>query len=287
MDPTGQQLLSLLFNPGETVCVSPNKFGYHSIPLELALGEEITLVSPHPDVLISKCPSSELLLCAINPILGFRTDYNVKAFRSFLLEIDTGDIASQLGYLDKLQVPFSVRIFSGNKSVHQVITLDEDLPDLKTYKFIAQWIFKIVTFADKNCQNPSRSVRIPGAFRDKDKKQELIAIKSRVSHKELFEWLNRYEHLRPQIKPKRKLLTGEPDYARLGPWAKAMLRKGINFDRGRNLTWHSLAYDFALAGFSLEQTIEILSSKFIPEYDFKEKEFLTAINSAFKIVGEK
>lgn len=286
MDPTGQSLLRLLFNEGENVCVSNNEFGYHSIPLENALVGNINLISPNENAKENKCSSSDLILVAINPINGFRRDECVTAFRSFLIELDIGDIKTQLNTIEYLKMPFSAQVFSGNKSVHTVITLDEDLPDEKTYRTIGNWIFNIVSMCDQNCKNPSRSIRIPGAYREPNKKQRLIKINKRISHKELMDWLNRYEHLRPIAKEK-KALTGNPDYSRLSPWARAMLKNGMDFkSRGRNQTWYAISYDFALAGFSEDQAIEVLESKFEEERDFKRKEWLTAIGSAFKSVSE-
>lgn len=281
MDLTGQSLLKLLFNEGESVCVSPNKWGYHSIPLSEALNGHIKLVSP--DNSIRSCDSTELILCGINPINGFRRDENVTAFRSYLVELDLGNIKSQLGTISHLKMPFSAQVFSGNKSIHTVICLNEDLKDEKTYRLIGEWIFNIVTLADRNCINPSRSIRIPGAYREPGKKQRLFQLNQRISHEEFFKWLNKYEHLRPIVKEKKIVPLGEGDYSLLSPWARAMLIKGIDYkDRGRNQTWFSLSYDFCKAGFTEEQTIEILEKRFEPEHDFKEKEWLTAINSGFK-----
>ena len=65
-----------------------------------------------------------------------------------------------------------------------------------------------------------------------------------------------------------------------------MLKNGIVFKNGRNQTWYAIFYDFALAGFSLDKTIDILQTRFNEESDFKEKEWLTAANSAFKTVEE-
>ena len=163
MDPTGQALLKLLFNPGETICVSNNEFGYHSVPLEQALNGDIDLKSPNENAKENRCRSSDLILVAINPINGFRRDSNVTAFRSFLIELDIGDIKTQLNTIKYLKLPFSAQVFSGNKSVHTAIVLEEDFPDEKTYRNIGNWIFNIVSSCDQNCTNPSRSIRIPGA----------------------------------------------------------------------------------------------------------------------------
>lgn len=287
MDPTGQSLLKLLFNEGETVCVSNNEFGFRSIPLKNALDGKIELISP-TEGKSSSCHSSDLTLCAINPINGYRRDSNVTAFRSFLIEMDSGSIKEQLGTIAHLKLPFSIQVFSGNKSVHTVITLDEDLPDEKSYRSVGDWLFRIVTLADKNCRNPSRSVRIPGAYREPGKKQRLIKINKRISHKEFFDWLKQYEHLRPKAREKKIIPEGYGDFSLLSAWAKKMLRDGVDFkNRGRNQTWYALAYDFALAGYTEEQTIEELSKRFEEERDFKEKEWLITIDSAFKHAKER
>ena len=151
MDPTGQSLLKLLFNEGETICVSNNEFGFHSIPLESALDGEVELLSPNDKVSLTHCHSSDLILAAINPINGFRRDSNVTAFRSFLVEIDIGTIKEQVNTIAHIKMPFSSQVFSGNKSVHTIITLDSDLSSEKNYRFTAEWILNIVTSADKNC----------------------------------------------------------------------------------------------------------------------------------------
>lgn len=286
MHKDGKDLLKLLFNEGETVCVSNNEFGFHSIPLEKALDGEIELISPNETATITYCDSSKLTMVAINPISGWRRDECSTAFRSFLIELDVGSIKEQMGYISHMKVPFSAQIFSGGKSVHTVITLDEDIPDEKTYRALCVWIFNILTLADDKCKNPSRSTRIPGASREPGKKQRLIKMKKRVSHKELMGWLNKYEHLRPKVNERRKVAAGEADFDRLSPWARGMLKKGIDFKNGRNQTWYALAMDFALAGFTEEQAIEKLGLKFTEEYDFKEKEWLTTVASAFKHVDE-
>jgi len=286
MDPTGQSLLNLLFNPGETICVSNNEFGFQSVPLKDALNGKVTLISPNENSPLRKVDSSKLTMVAINPINGWRRDEYVTAFRSYLVEIDVGTIKEQLGTIEHFKMPFSAQIFSGNKSVHTVITLDQDLPDEKTYRAIGNWIFNIISMCDQDCKNPSRSTRIPGAYREPGKKQRLIKLNRRITLKELMDWLKQYEHLRPKAREKKVVPKGQADFSRLSPWCRVMLTKGIDFKNGRSNTWYAIAYDLALAGFTEDGIIEILSERFEEERDFKEKEFLTTIRSAFKKVSE-
>jgi hypothetical protein len=287
LDPKGQSLLKLLFNPGEEVCVTPNELGFHSIPLEKALSGDIELILPNEGSPVIHCNSSDLILTAINPIKGFKRDCFVTAFRSFLIEYDDRPLKDQISYIKYLKMPFSAQVFSGNKSIHTVIVLNEDLTDEKTYRYIGNWIFNIMAGCDKNCKNPSRAVRIPGAYREPGKKQRLVELKGRVSHKELFSWLNLYEHKKPKFKERKTAFQGDADFSLLSPWCRYMMLNGVDFkNRGRNQTWYAIAYDFALAGFTLDKTIDILQTSFSEESDFKEKEWLTTINSAFKKVEE-
>jgi hypothetical protein len=285
MDETGKSLLELMFNEDESICVSNNKFGYHSIPLKNVLNNEVSLISPNDNVKPSICNSSELILVAINPINGFRLDSNVTKFRTFLWEIDIGSIKDQLGYFKHVELPISALIFSGNKSIHALTILDEEIGSENTYKYLYNWALNILTMCDPNCKNSSRSVRIPGAYRDKDKKQRLIKLNGRVKLEDFLDWLKRYDHLRPKVREKRQYYKGG-DISRLSLWAKKMLKDGIDFKKGRNATWYALGMDFALAGYSEEEAVEELGKRFEEERDFKEREWLTCISSAYKQVRD-
>jgi hypothetical protein len=282
MDQTGKDLLNLMFDPGESICVSKTQYASHSISLNSAMDGTVTLLSEDPSLPTRYCDSSELLLVAINPCDGFRKDASVTKFRSFLWEIDVGSIKEQLGTFRHFGIPLSGQIFSGNKSVHAITVLSEPIPDLKTYRYLYQWALNIMTVCDQNCKNPSRSIRIPGAYREPGKKQRLISIGQRIPLSEFMAWLNRYPHLRPVVRSKKERLTGDGDFSRLSSWAQNQLKHGLKITKGRNQFWFGLFCDFALAGYTKEEAISILGSRFIEEFDFKEKEWLIIAQSAFK-----
>lgn len=285
MHETGEKLLRLMFRPGETVCVSPNKYGYHSIPFENVFLPEVTLVPPDAKRDIEKCPSNELRLVALNPIYGFRRDDGCTAYRNFLIEMDIGPLAQQLAYIEKLQMPYSAAVFSGGKSLHFLISLDRDLPDQKTWRIVCEWILAIATAADQQTKNPSRSIRIPGPVRDQSR-QVLARYKGPVAFADLRKWLERYPEQKPKPKVK-KAPSGNFNFERLAPWVLKRLTEGLDPTKGRSNQWYAIAYEFALAGYSEDGTIEILSGYFSEDPDFKEKEWLTCIDSAFKHVHEK
>ena len=283
MDETGKQLLHLMFKAGETVCVSNSKYGYHSIPLESAFQDEITLVHPDETKPLELAAGDKINLVALNPIKGFRRDENCTAFRSFLVEMDTGPLDQQLAYIKALGMPYSAVIFSGNKSLHFLITLDTDLPSEKVYRMFSEWILNICTLADQMTKNPSRSIRIPGAIRDGDRRQRLVEIRSKVRLMDLVVWLSK----KPEAKPKtyeKRAPSDKIDAYKVRKWVRDRLRNGLDPTKGRNQQWYAIAYEFALSGYTEDGTMALLEEFFTPERDFREREWRMCIKSAFKHV---
>ena len=282
-----------MFRPGEEVCVSYNKYGYHSVPLEEILNKEKITLVPTEDSCAKRglvwgeehfehVSTDKLIMVALNPIHGWREDANCTAFRSFLIEMDTGDLKEQLEYIKRIGLPYSACIFSGNKSLHFLVTVDKDIPNENDYRVMSEWILRICTLADDKTKNPSRSIRIPGAFRDVGKKQRLVEMRGVTKIEDLAAWLKS----KPEAKPKKyekRVAKDEIDAYSVRNWARERLRKGIT--ENRNQQWYAIAYEFALSGYSEDVTMEILGAYFTPDRDFKEREWRTTIKSAFKHVS--
>jgi hypothetical protein len=283
MDETGKKLFDLMFRPGERVCVSHNKFGYHSIPLENAFLDKVSLVSPDAERPIETVHSDRLTLVSLNPNAKWREDASCTAFRNILVEMDSGPLKSQLEHIKAMELPYSAAIFSGNKSIHFLISTNEDFPNEDMYRLFSQWILKAIPMADQKTFNPSRSIRIPGSYREPGKKQRLIEFKGPVNMKDLATWLQRHPEARPKKGPVREKSEGFA-YERLSEWATKRLINGLDKRKGRSNQWYALAYEFALAGYSEDDTLKILGGYFVPDRDFKEKEWKTTIISAFKHV---
>lgn len=284
MDKTGQDLLNLMFRPGETVCVSHNKYGYHSIPLQNALNGTVTLVSPNPDREFEKVESGNLTLVALNPIKGWRDDASVTAYRNFLVEMDYGPLPEQLAYAEAIGLPYSAVVFSGSKSLHFLISLDTDLPSYEVYYLMAEWMLAIATAADQNTKNPSRSIRIPGAYREPGKKQLIVKHRGATKLADFAAWLAKHPNAKPRP-PEKRTISAEADFSKLKKWVPERLAQGnIGAKLGRNKEWFAIACEFALAGYDEDDTMDILSGYFNPDRDFKEKEWKTSIHSAFKYI---
>lgn len=294
MHETGEKILRLMFKPNETVCVSYNKFGYHSIPLENAINGPVVLV-PTADSLakrkltleqgIERVPNENIVLCALNPIYGFREDLNCTAFRNFLVEMDTGDSSQQLAYVKKLEMPYSAAIFSGNKSIHFLISLDTDLPSEKAYRVFSEWILNIVTLADQNTKNPSRSIRVPGAFREPGKQQLLKEYHGSIKITDMVNWLKKYPNGKPKEKERQKI-SDKPYFDNMKNWIIEMLYNGIQ-PPNRNKKWFTVGVEFAINGYQEEDALEKLRPYLNEERDFKEREWETTIRSAYKWAYER
>lgn len=286
MHETGKKLLSLMFRPDETVCVSPNKYGWHSIPFNNALSGKVTLVPPDSKKPLQYCDSDELTMIALNPIKGFREDANCISFRNFLIEMDYGPLPEQLAYAKKIGLPYSAIVFSGNKSLHFLISLDKDLPSESVYRKFSEWILGIATIADQLTKNPSRSIRIPGAYREPGKKQLLVELRGPTKLEDLVEWLKKHPDAMPKDRVKREP-SSTFDFEGLKEWVINKLINGLDPSKGRNIQWFSIACEFALAGYAENDTVEVLADFFTPDKDFKEREWRSAIRSGFKHIYDK
>lgn len=282
MKETSVEFLKLLFNEGEQICVSDCKGGYHSISQDL--DKNIVLVSPKEEKEPRAIKEDDINLIAINPIQGWRRDENVTAFRTFLVEVDDGSLPQQLNYIKDMGMPYSACVFSGNKSLHFAITLDQDLPTYDLYYDVAEWILNIMDKADRVTKNPSRSIRFPNNRRKDGKKllQALVEIKGRVKYTELAKWLQKYPQHNPAEKRKYKKHTTTKTIGGIPAWVLIKLREGIDESKGRNNEWFSIAMELAKVGYTDEEMIESFSQFFIPERDFSQREWETIMKSAYK-----
>jgi hypothetical protein len=166
------------------------------------------------------------------------------------------------------------------------VSLEEDLPNEMIYRKFAEWTLSVATMADPNTKNPSRSIRIPGAFREPGKRQKMIEFKGPVSILEFAAWLNNHPGCKPKEHEKR-IRSDKPDVTRVSPWVANLLVNGLDPTKGRNKQWFSISCEFACAGYSEDDTLEVLSDYFVPDRDFTEREWKTTIESAFSYIYER
>lgn len=286
-------LLDLMFEENESVCVSPNKFAYHSVPIrDLKLGSVGLALNTEPEE-VNYYDANDMLLMAVNPIRGPRADENCTAFRSFLIEVDFGPLSEQHEYIKKMGMPFTSCVFSGNKSLHFGLTLDEDLTSIETYRYFSRYILNIMTLADQNTLNPSRGIRVPGGIRE-GKEQRLVSLKSRIPMVELTAWLSQWPELAPKPfkVPEERFAPGsvsvEQALKHLKPWMAQALLSGIDrsVKGGRNKTWFIIASELSSFGLGYYDIIDVLGPYFQADHDFGRSEWERTIRSASERFGK-
>ena len=127
-----------------------------------------------------------------------KADCNVTSYRNFLFEMDAVNLSDQMQILTFSGIPFSSIVYSGGKSYHAILSLEEPLDGAGTKEGLARYkhvwsrlaaeinqTAKDLKFTqdvvDPSCKNPSRLSRFPEYVRKTGNKQHIISITERIS----------------------------------------------------------------------------------------------------------
>lgn len=201
-----------LFREGEFTCYAAQKKGTTVFPVE----DPPTWVQ-----FFSLNPLYEDidLTGKAEPGRGRRADVNVAAHRNFLIEIDSIPLDEQKKYVDSLLVPWSTMVYSGGKSYHFIIALEEEV-SAEEYAHLAKWLLAIVDKADQSVKNPSRFSRFPGVVRkEKGVEQTFVEGRGRISLETFKNWLS----IRPELEPKASIDFVHPALDEIEPRQRGCL----------------------------------------------------------------
>lgn len=140
-----------------------------------------------------RTPTNATEFILLNPILikennSFSLE-NIAEFRNFLIEIDDRSLRAQEGLIEKrLNVPWTTKTFSGGKSLHYIISLENSLDNLEEYRYYSDLIYAIVKVMDPRCSNANRLTRLAGSTRQNGALQELKAVRKQIKLEELKKW---------------------------------------------------------------------------------------------------
>jgi len=254
-----------VFDPGEHTCFDNSAFGTDVYPIEQGI----------------KAPTAYF---SINPLKpgSHRFDANVVSFRNFLIELDDGKLADQMAYVRSLDVPYSTLVFSGGKSLHFLVCLEDSLKTKAAYDVMARRIHAVVTRCDHKTKNASRFARWPGHFReDKGKMQHLLDVRGRTPNEDLEDWLIMHGVDRdpsPPPPPPDTIWEG----MKLPPKWKTnrIAREGADYGE-RNSSLYVAAHDLRESGYSLTEAIEFLLKAPLGD-DFSDHEKEQTIRSAYR-----
>ncbi len=168
-------MLSKLFNIGEWIVLGKTKYDVASQPIA--------------DLPVDK---SGYQFFTLNPIMSGKTraDKHVSVFRNFLVEFDGISLEEQEKVIEESGLPYCTMTYSGSKSYHCVISLQDPCKNEEEYRDLVNWIYAAMPQADPACKNPSRFSRIVGGINVKTGlKQGGISDEERITQRELIAWL--------------------------------------------------------------------------------------------------
>ena len=147
----------------------------------------------------------------INPVGESRRSDDVKAFRHALVEFDSGTMDEQWNVIRALELPCSVVIHSGSRSVHAWVRVDAK--DAKEYEDRVAYLYsKMAQFdIDPKNKDASRLSRLPGAPRKlANAHQALLA--TNIGRQGWSEWRAHMEAMNlPQPTPWQDILGFKAD----------------------------------------------------------------------------
>lgn len=158
-----------------------------------------------------------------------RCDANVIEYLNFMLEFDEGTIQEQLDFIKGAGIPYTALVYSGKKSVHVIISLEEpvytekplnspgniEVMPIETYKNIHRRMIRAFK-ADPANINPANFTRMPFTVRN-GQLQSLLELKEPISQETFFNFINSLPEIdRPvTIKQDRELKEFERGALRL------------------------------------------------------------------------
>lgn len=193
--------------------------------------------------------------------LSNATLFNVACYRNILVEMDKGTLEEQEHYIEQvLKMPFTTKTFSGKKSYHYIISLDEPLANKSEYDQVVRLLFGVIGIMDDSCKKSCNLSRTAGAVRvseegERGAVQKLMEARSRVSQGELKDWLFK----RPNLPPPRmsqapkaatKMVPGQA-YLPLGKATKALMA-GVIPDGSRHEALKKSMVNMIHCGYQIE-----------------------------------
>lgn len=223
----------LLFRSGDQICVG-DQFATEVGPQPIKASAPFYSLNPlHPS--LDHVKAADGAITAFKST-GRRADLNVTRFHNFLFEMDNTPLDVQLQHLQSCGIPWATIVYSGGKSYHAILSLEQPLEakphtteGIDAYKqtwktlaaVITQRLNQPLTLLDSACQNPSRLTRTPGAVRDNGNVQELIQLGRLCSADELAQLLREgpAQKQRPKIQRSEHEARSEEDLKLLLPVA--------------------------------------------------------------------
>ena len=200
----------------------------------------------------------------INPITPGKTRSiaGVQHFRNFMFEIDndeSGDVVpleKQKEIITAAELPWSTCVYSGGKSLHWIVSLQQPVSDAVEYRMwwkmmetilnkTAQTLGYNIKF-DSNVKDPSRFSRAANAQRrikpGTNKLQNLVSVRGRQSNEDIIKWFTSNDLAFEDFAPKPSKfdlgqINQDADDAEKFEFVKDILMKNQPYTQGNKNTW--------------------------------------------------
>lgn len=272
-----KKYIEILFDPDDMTCMSEDFYGVDCNPLHI-FNPQV-----HRFIVINSCHQK-------------RNSKNIKKFRNFLIEIDDKDITidDQMNFIRSIGLPFSSATYSGNKSIHFIISLDYPLEDEKKYKDLALELALAIKHEklDKGViQKASTFTRAPFAIRDNGNEQRLLFLGERIKNEILYKWIDsriesNEKKILKSVTAKKTLKVSATRRNDTSPSLFSMRNKELSWlfrneirEGDRNNKWFRIGCQMYSIGFELDDAIHELEQYFHEEHDFSYKEWEAAISN--------
>lgn len=254
------EFFSVLFNKDENVCFGRDLYD--------------TAASP-----VNKVPRN-CEFFTLNPIRTRRRGEDVTAFRNILIELDKDSIKKQLNRIKKIGVPYTSLVFSGGKSIHCIISLEQPLKDREEftrYVFLA-WMAYGFNKIDNSCKDPARFTRFPNTVReDTGKVQDLIELKERIPNELFLSWCksrlgaNKFREMYyPPIKPIYRIVSTKKTFSDA---TRNLIENGETEMPSRHSAFVTAVVQLKKSGYDDDEIYDLLADRFtdmIPERGIRE-----------------
>jgi hypothetical protein len=268
---------NIIFEPSEWTCFAENAFGTETMSVE-------------------QTPASSVVYFCINPLVprSRRCDANVVQLRNLLFECDTAPLEVQLQVLRDCGLPWASITYSGKKSYHAILSLEEPVPTKEDYKALHKTIREVLNrnlhggTIDASNANPSRFSRYPGNFRPDTSQLQapLPSAARRCTKRELLQWLTEHQATVPSIPtsmPKEEKATSA---IVLLHWREFANRTTLRFLRDgaplgdRHRLLYSAAANLRALGLPFTKIVEILQKAVFSKLQLSHNEFIRCIANA-------
>jgi hypothetical protein len=214
-----------------------------------------------PSKAIANGVKEERPFFVINPIRPGKTRSidGVKLFRNFMFEIDndmdgnTVPLEKQKEIVTAAQLPWSTCIYSGGKSLHWIVSLEEPVGDAVEYRIWWLMMESILNSKakamglnlkfDGNVKDPSRFSRAAGAVRiDRKQIQTLQGVRGRQANAAVIKWFTANAVTFEEFTPKPTeyeigQINQDADDVEKFEFVKNILMKAQPYEQGNKNTW--------------------------------------------------